>query len=164
MNTTSHCHCGSPTPFSDCCQLIIEGKRPATTAEQLMRSRYSAFCTGNIDYLISSLHPGQRQADDRAQLAATIKQYQWLQLRIIRCQQGGPEHHKGEVEFIASYQQDEKQAQLHENSQFIREQGQWFYVDGQIRPSQQADAGSKPGRNQPCHCGSGRKYKHCHGR
>jgi SEC-C motif-containing protein len=129
-----------------------------------MRSRFSAFCIGHVDYLISTHHPSQRRDDDRAQLAASLNHCQWLELSIIHCQQGSTDQQHGEVEFIASYRQDGQLAQLHERSRFVKEQGRWFYLHGDIlETAQSTSKPSKPGRNQPCHCGSGKKFKHCHG-
>ena len=124
-----------------------------------MRSRYSAFCTGSVDYLIASLHPDFRQPDDRAQLAATLEHCEWLQLTILDCQQGQPNDDRGEVEFIARYRQHGQPGQLHERSRFVQQQGRWFYLDGDSLtvPRQ------RTGRNTPCPCGSGKKFKRCHG-
>ncbi len=126
-----------------------------------MRSRFSAFCSANIDYLINSHHPSKRQPDDRQTLTETINQCQWLNLKIKRCSQGLESDNTGEVEFIATYQQQGQLFQLHENSRFIKEDGRWFYLDGDVsdpKPTQ-----LKPGRNDNCWCGSGKKFKKCHG-
>ena len=165
MNDCKRCHCDSTLPFSRCCGPIIAGATQAVSAKQLMRSRFSAFCSGNIDYLMASHHPSQRRDDDRGQLAATLNQCQWLELSIIDCQQGSADQQQGEVEFIASYRRDGQLAQLHERSRFVREQGQWFYLHGDILSTGNRSASQpKPGRNEPCFCGSGKKFKHCHGR
>ncbi|WP_101759851.1 YchJ family protein [Oceanicoccus sp. KOV_DT_Chl] len=152
------CHCDLPQPFEQCCEPIIKGLHTATTAEQLMRSRFSAFCTGNIDYLIASHHPSKRHANDQQELANTIALCEWLQLKIVRCNQGAVTDSHGEVEFIATYTQQGKLATLHENSRFVQEDNQWFYLDGDILESNHQ---FKPGRNDPCFCGSGKKFKKC---
>ena len=126
------------------------------TAEKLMRSRYTAFMQGNLDYLIDTLHPDQRKTDDRKELALSIEQTHWLGLTIISTTKGKHKDSTGIVEFEAIYQIEEPQ-QLHECSQFIKDDGQWFYVDGEILP------GSIPQPNALCWCGSNRKYKYCHG-
>jgi SEC-C motif-containing protein len=118
----------------------------------------------NIDYLIASHHPSQRRADDRAQLAATLDQCRWLELSIIHCQQGCDDQQQGEVEFIASYQRDGQLTQLHERSRFVKEKGRWFYLHGDIfNTGKNTVSQTKPGRNEPCFCGSGKKFKQCHG-
>lgn len=121
-----------------------------------MRSRYTAFCKRHVDYLIATLHPSRRQADDRAALAATIDRHQWLGLRVLDVQQGRRADDAGYVEFVA-YFEGSPIGQLHERSRFVKEDGRWFYVDGEHM------APVKTGRNDPCWCGSGKKYKKCHG-
>ena len=125
------------------------------TPEQLMRSRYTAFCRKNIDYLIATHHPSKRRADDRATLAHTINETEWLGLKIIRAETGEREE-IGVVEFAAFYQRNGL-GQLHERSEFIREQNCWYYMQGEILDP------IKLGRNEPCWCNSGKKYKKCHG-
>ena len=135
-------------------------QRIAQSAEQLMRSRYSAFCSADIDYLIASHHPSKTLADDRAVLAETIALCQWLKLEIVNsCQEVD---HQSTVEFIAHYMQDGQLQQLRERSYFVKENGYWLYLEGDIIA--QADSNPKKiGRNNPCWCSSGKKFKHCHG-
>lgn len=97
------------------------------TAVALMRSRYTAYCLGNIDYLVDTLHPSRRKFDDRIMLANTIKNTKWLGLKIIDVSQGQKNDLMGYVEFIATYQTD-KRGQLHERSQFIKDGDRWFYT------------------------------------
>jgi SEC-C motif-containing protein len=146
------CPCISGKNYSACCQPLHEGKITASSAEQLVCSRYSAFCLGNIDYLIQTLHPDKRQVDDRTVLAKTIETTTWLGLKVISHKILGL---KSTVEFIAFYQ-DNSIGQLHEKSQFIKENEQWFYIDGEILEP------VKLNRNEPCFCGSGKKFKRCH--
>lgn len=152
INVSSPCPCCSNQSYQACCQKLHNGDLTASSAEQLMRSRYSAFVIRDISYLLKSLHPDKRQVDDKAVLRQTIEQTQWLGLKII--------HHKSAednatVEFIAFYL-DEPIGQLHERSHFIKQNGQWFYVDGEILPA------VKLSRNDLCFCGSGKKIKKCH--
>ncbi len=120
-----------------------------------MRSRYAAFCKRDIDYLIDTRHPSTRKTD-RAVLAHTIDSRQWLGLRILDKRRGERTDDVGYVEFVA-YFSGSAPGQMHERSKFIKEEGRWFYVDGeQMEPV-------KTGRNEPCWCGSGKKYKRCHG-
>lgn len=119
-----------------------------------MRSRYSAFCTGDIDYLIATHHPSQRQQNDRETLQETVNTTQWLSLRIVASRTLMKT--KGEVEFVAYYGEKPSE-QIHERSRFSKENGRWFYLDGKLL------APSPPGRNEACWCGSRRKYKQCHG-
>jgi SEC-C motif-containing protein len=154
------CFCGREVSFEDCCGPLLAGQTIAQTAEQLMRSRFSAFCTGNADYLITSHHSSKRSANDKQELEDSFKQSEWLQLTIIESNMGLASDSHGEVEFVAIYRQNEEVSRLHERSQFVKENGLWFYVDGVLNALPDTRL---PKRNEPCWCGSGRKFKRCHG-
>lgn len=152
IQTPSACPCNNTKSYQACCQALHDGKSTASSAEQLMRSRYSAFVIGNIAYLIATLHPDKRQTDDEAILSQTIEDTHWLGLKIIRHKSAG---NIATVEFVAFYQ-DQPIGQLHERSNFIKLDKHWFYVDGEmIGPI-------KLSRNEVCFCGSGKKMKKCH--
>lgn len=167
MSPNAPCPCGSRLAYSACCAPLHQNT-PAPNAERLMRSRYSAFCLGKIDYLLATLAPQSRQPNDAEGLRHTIKQTQWLALQVLGSgTDGGDEW----VEFVAFYQKLPAQAmndasasagkradgQLHERSRFIQQDGRWFYLDGRILPP------VKWPRNDPCWCGSGIKFKKCCG-
>ncbi|MGB3493563.1 MAG: YchJ family protein [Elainellaceae cyanobacterium] len=152
------CPCGSRQLLAACCNRYLQGQIPAATAEALMRSRYTAYCTKNIDYLIATHHPTRRSADSRQTLTTTANRITWLGLTVIETRQGQPGDKNGVVEFVAAYQEGGKTAQLHERSQFIHQRGRWFYLEGEILPPLQ------PKRNEPCWCGSEKKFKQCHGK
>jgi SEC-C motif-containing protein len=153
------CPCGSTSPFAQCCEPLLQGERVAATAEQLMRSRYSAFATNALDYLVRTHHASQRSADERAQLEAQSTTLQWLALQICDSTDGKTDQQRGEVEFKAFFRAGNIRC-LHERSRFVHEDGQWFYVDAVFCREQRVDTG----RNDACFCGSGRKFKQCHGR
>ncbi len=150
------CPCGNKKLYKYCCGMYLSGEKKPETAEKLMRSRYTAFCQGNIDYLMATLHQDRRSQRDFAELTKNINQTQWLGLTVINTNKGKKNDAIGYVEFEAIYQVNEPR-QLHERSKFIKDNGQWFYVEGDILP------GTVPKRHQPCWCGSGEKYKKCHG-
>ena len=150
------CPCGSKKQYQYCCGKYLSGKATAETAEKLMRSRYTAFYKGNVDYLIATLHPDKRNQSDRTELTQSINNTQWISLTIINTTKGKKNDVIGYVEFEAVYQGKEV-GQLHERSKFIKTDGKWFYLEGDILP------GTIPKRNEPCWCGSGDKYKKCHG-
>ena len=127
-----------------------------------MRSRFSAFCCKQIDYLLETLHPSQHSNNDKQYLTSTIESCHWLALKIKQTHMGQAKHQTGEVEFIATFQQDEKLGQLHERSSFVKEQDRWFYMNGNIIPTTDTIV-MNLGRNDTCWCGSGKKYKKCHG-
>lgn len=120
-----------------------------------MRSRYSAFCVGDVEYLLNTRHPSQRALDSRESLRASTDATQWHSLKILNSTQRGD---VGEVEFVAFYSSaSESPGQIHERSQFVREDGQWFYLTGtHLSPF-------KLQRNDTCWCGSGKKMKKCCG-
>nr|WP_308198739.1 YchJ family metal-binding protein [Hoyosella sp. YIM 151337] len=122
------CPCRHGEPYANCCSPIIHGA-PAPTALQLMRSRYTAFAVGATDHLLSSWHPSTRPS--RLELDP---QQTWRRLDIVRTIKGGPFDTDGVVEFRAHYRHLGHRDSLHEVSRFVREQGRWFYVDGQILP------------------------------
>jgi len=152
ITTLPSCPCLSGNNYSACCQPLHDGKLTAHSAEQLMCSRYSAFYLGKTDYLIATLHPDHRQQNDEQVLTETINNTQWLGLKIISHQ---PAKLSALVEFCAFYQ-DTPIGQLHEKSHFIKQQGQWYYTQGELLPA------LKLSRNEVCFCGSGKKLKRCH--
>ncbi|MCV6588983.1 MAG: YchJ family metal-binding protein [Marinobacterium sp.] len=126
------CPCGSSKPFSFCCEPAVEGYKPASTAEALMRSRYTAFALGQVDYLINTTAERYRNPDDAVILSEQIQATTWTGLEIIMTEQGKAEDETGIVEFIASFEAAGEAAQLHEKSNFRRENGHWVYVDGEV--------------------------------
>ena len=131
------CPCGSKVNYIDCCEVYLQGKAIVPTAEALMRSRYSAYCKGNVDYLIQTQYPKKRKKTDRQMLLKTITNTKWIGLTILKTQNGGVNDRRGIVEFVAQYrglQLTDKIYQLHERSRFIKEDGIWFYQDGDSLP------------------------------
>ena len=129
-----------------------------------MRSRFCAFYLAGkqlsmIDYLFDTHHPDFREDNEKQSLATNTGQQEWLSLKIIGSTKGGPKDDKGTVEFTAFFRQPDNPdtpLQLHENSNFIKENDRWFYTDGKILPP------TKLKRNDTCWCGSGKKLKQCH--
>ncbi|MEO1620692.1 MAG: YchJ family metal-binding protein, partial [Cyanobacteria bacterium J06632_3] len=98
------CFCGSGKAFGRCCGPYLTAKKSAPTAEALMRSRYSAFCTGNIDYLLATHHHSASNRGDRSSLRQSIKATRWLNLLVVKTQKGQRKDKSGVVEFVAAYQ------------------------------------------------------------
>jgi SEC-C motif-containing protein len=136
--------------FAQCCGPLLQGAAAAQTAESLMRSRYAAYCLGHAEYLQNTWSAQTRPASLSLDEATA-----WEGLRILRKTAGEAGDSAGEVEFIARYRQHGKIGCLREASQFARELGAWRYVAGA------AQFDYAPGRNDPCPCGSGAKYKKC---
>lgn len=97
-----------------------------------MRSRYSAFALGAVDYLIDTLAEEQRRPGEAALLAEQTQVTTWTGLKIISTRDGRPTDSRGEVEFEARFQSGPQKGILHERSRFRQEQGHWFYVDGEV--------------------------------
>jgi SEC-C motif domain protein len=123
------CPCGSGAAYLDCCGRFIAGAALPDTAEQLMRSRYSAYTLCEEDYVRATWHPSTQPPDLQAD-----PKVQWLGLKIIATQDGGPEDLRGLVEFVARYKLGGRAHRLHERSRFARHQGRWCYVDGDLSP------------------------------
>ena len=128
------CPCGRLSPrrqalaLVDCCGRYLDhfDRTPAPDAEQLMRSRYSAFVLQRRDYLLATWHPAQRPSTLEFESGA-----QWLGLEVRRHRVLDAAH--AEVEFVARYRVAGKAVRLHENSRFVCEDGRWYYVDGDSR-------------------------------
>ena len=118
------CFCGSYQPYSQCCGPIIKGAVKANSAEKLMRSRYSAYVMGEVDYLFETTHTSQRAGLDKKDIEQWAKSNRWQRLEII-----GAETFL--VEFKAYFTDKSGKKQVHhEKSSFVFENGNWFYVDG----------------------------------
>lgn len=160
----SLCYCGSGVDFSECCGPILEAMRSAETAEELMRARYSAFATGQADFLHKSLHPEHRHDHDVVATQRWIESSQWQGLEIVQVVGGKAGDDKGTVEFIATYKEEGLIKPHHEVSSFSKTDGAWYFVDGElVKPKTAVRSEEKVGRNEPCPCGSGKKYKRCCG-
>jgi len=128
-----------------------------------MRSRYTAFTLADIEYIERTTDPAQRSTFDRDGTTEWAKGAEWLGLEIVSTEAGGEKETKGEVEFIARYRFDGTEQNHHERSEFKKRDGQWYFVDGKL-VQQPYRATEKTGRNDPCTCGSGKKYKKCCGK
>ena len=128
----ARCPCLSGQSYADCCGRlhagIAAGGRYAPTAESLMRSRYSAFAVRDAGYLLATWHPSTRP--DHVDLDDDVE---WRRLDVVRTSAGGLFDDAGVVEFVAHHRGADGRGRLHEVSRFVREDGRWFYVDGQHR-------------------------------
>ena len=120
--------CLSGELYGQCCGRFHSGAAEAATAEQLMRSRYSAFVRLDADYLLRTWHPDTTPAT--LELDPGMG---WRRLDILSTSGGGPFDTAGTVEFKAHYRHDGARGVLHEVSRFVREGGRWYYVDGDVR-------------------------------
>jgi len=132
LNLTEKCPCCSDKLYRDCCDPLHRGETVAKTAEQLMRSRFSAYAKKEIDYLYETTHPDKRDDNFRAEMEAWANRAEFTRLEILGKKQGGALDKEGKVEFIAYYRQFGEDKQMHEISRFKRHQKRWLYVDGVI--------------------------------
>ncbi len=121
------CPCGSGKPYETCCGPYHAGEALPETAEQLMRSRYSAFVRGDSAYLLATWHSSSRPAS--LDLDARVK---WLGLKVHATTAGGPGDESGTVSFVARHKIGGRAFRLEETSRFVREAGRWVYVDGDV--------------------------------
>lgn len=118
------CFCGSDQPYSRCCVPIIKGTSVAVSAEKLMRSRYSAYVMGAVDYLIETTHVSKRSQLDKRDIEQWAKSNNWQKLEVIFAD-------TFTVEFKAYFRDRAGKKQIHhEKSTFAFENESWYYVDG----------------------------------
>ncbi|HEX9789586.1 MAG TPA: YchJ family protein [Kiloniellales bacterium] len=156
------CPCGSGQNLDVCCGPLIGGT-PAATAEALMRSRYSAFVLGEAGYLAETLSPEMRADFDESEAEKTSKDTKWLGLEVRAVTGGGPDDDRGKVEFVVRFRVNNQPHIHHELADFTRENGRWVCAGGTMDPKAPPRRVVKAGRNDPCPCGSGKKYKKCCG-
>ena len=143
------CPCGSGIALDDCCGKWHQGQ-PAPSAERLMRSRYSAYALGLIDYLVATTLPAQQAALDRDSMRAWSLGSTWLGLEVE-----GSEliDTHAFVTFTARWHDGDGEHRHRERSAFVQQAGRWYFIDPTVP--------LKAGRNDPCPCGSGQKFKKC---
>ncbi|MEW6995611.1 YchJ family protein [Colwelliaceae bacterium MEBiC 14330] len=155
-----HCPCGSKLAFNDCCQGFITQEKRPSTAEQLMRSRFSAYATKNAQYIYDTYGELQRKNHTLTAIKSWAEQCFWLALEVHESKQNM-------VDFSAYYVLDDTLCELRERSNFALEQKQWRYLDGDIIVNTEL---AKVKRNEVCPCNNyptawsakkGKKFKHC---
>ncbi len=151
------CPCGTGREVEACCGRFVRGGEKPATAEELMRSRYAAYALGEVPYVLATQDVPDVDPDATARWA---RESEWKGLAILDTRAGGPGDAEGEVEFEARFRFDGEDRVHRERSRFRRRDGAWVYV-GQLAPV--ARAAPRVGRNDPCPCGSGKKYKKCCG-
>jgi SEC-C motif-containing protein len=127
MQPSDECPCGSGAAFGRCCLPRHRGENQATTAEELMRTRYSAYAVGDLDYVWRTWHPRTRPEP-----LAPTDGLTWTGLEIVDTLDGQPGDQTGEVEFRARDRQGQQPGTLHERSRFTVRARRWFYVAGDI--------------------------------
>lgn len=152
----AQCPCGSKQDYSNCCGTYIDGGQAAPTPEALMRSRYSAYSMARVDYIEKTMRGKPLIGFNTIEAKRWAKKVRWLDLSIVNTSiKSGT---IGYVEFIARFIEGNKLKSIHETSEFFAEGGNWYYVDGNLTPTNAIVLQ----RNMPCPCGSKRKFKNCH--
>ncbi len=124
------CYCNSGKEFDQCCEPFLLNQKIPESSEQLMRSRYCAFVTANINYLLNTHHKRTRPTKDRKNILKWTKSVVWQRLDVINTKQGSANDTEGFVEFKAFYLENGKLDCIHENSRFVKENKLWYYISG----------------------------------
>lgn len=153
------CPCDSQKNYLSCCEPFITGKQSPQTPEALMRSRYSAYTMANIDYIKDTMRGKALAGFQEQEARAWASRVKWIKLVVFKSVIESSS--LGFVEFEASFVDGSQLKSIHENSEFIRDNGRWYYVGGQHLPT----SATKQiiSRTKDCPCGSRRKFKNCHG-
>lgn len=160
----NNCPCGSGRAFETCCEPYLLGRLTAPTAEALMRARYSAYALCSIDYLFKTSGPRVRKEFDADGSKRWAESAEWTGLEVLATEGGGEHDETGTIEFVAHYTVKEQAFDHHEIAQFAKVGAEWLFMDGKlIGPEPIRRETPKIGRNDPCVCGSGRKFKKCCG-
>ncbi|MEQ8219472.1 MAG: YchJ family metal-binding protein [Arenibacter sp.] len=122
------CPCGSHKSYAECCGMAHKDISAATTAEQLMRSRYSAFVLGNGNYLMDSHHTSTRPVKEKKAIEAWAKSVSWIKLEVLDSEKGEINDQNGTVSFNAYFFENGKVDVIHEKSEFVKENGLWMYL------------------------------------
>ena len=147
------CYCGSAKSFTLCCWPLLSGQTTAQTCEQLMRSRYSAYCHNEINYIHQTYHVSTRADNAVTALSQFAKSCHFVSLNVNSVEEHADE---GYVHFCVSYIQHNLLCQFSERSRFVYQNG-WYYIDGVLQDASPV----KIGRNDLCPCGSNKKFKLC---
>jgi SEC-C motif-containing protein len=187
-----NCPCGSNQSFEKCCEPFLLNKAVPLTAEALMRSRYTAYTRADMDYVKKTLAPESLKDFNLAESKRWATQSEWKGLKILSTKNGGTNDKKGTVEFVATYstnnetlkgntksaQPKSETIEHHEVAQFRKDKNDhWLFVDAESHTHKEGEGhahhhpkpdtfvreSAKVGRNEPCTCGSGKKYKKCCG-
>jgi SEC-C motif domain protein len=153
------CPCGSTLNYRSCCEQYISNKEAAPTPEALMRSRYVAYTKAEITYIEATSGEGALRDFSFADSQRWSEQAEWMGLEVLQAPTA--EGDSGFVEFKVEYAISGVKKCLYECSEFKRIEGSWYYIGSKkIRTIDQKQQ-QKTGRNDPCPCGSGKKYKKC---
>jgi len=151
------CPCGSGKTFADCCGPVLAGTRLPATAEELMRARFTAHATRDFGFVHRTYFPTSRIPYTPSPDEPNTN---WTRL-VVHEAAPGRNPDTATVEFSAYALENGQEHVLQEKAEFVREDGKWLYTRALREGPAPVRAAAKVGRNDPCPCGSGKKYKHC---
>lgn len=152
------CPCGGGRNFEDCCEPVLTGARPAATAEELMRARFTAHVAHDHRFLHESYAGTAGRPFQPEEGAAPTA---WTRL-VVHAHEPGPNADTAYVDFSAHGVEQGREMVLQEKAEFHRIGGRWLYTRAvRLGPPPFRSTAPRVGRNDPCPCGSGKKYKHC---
>ncbi len=122
-----NCYCGNNRPYKSCCEVFHLNNGKTETAQQLMRSRYSAFVLANGNYLMQTHHSSTRPITEKKAIVKWAKSVAWIKLEILETTKGLEKDEEGTVTFNASFFENGKVDVIHEKSAFVKENGKWYY-------------------------------------
>lgn len=128
-----------------------------------MRARYTAYATGEVDFVMRSQKVDGEESDREA-TEAWSKQSTWIGLDVVTVEGGGALDDEGTVEFVARYSHKDQEYAHHEEATFKKNDGRWWFIDGKMKNSTFRRTTPKVKPNEPCPCGSGKKWKKCCGK
>ncbi|MBU2921714.1 Sec-C motif domain protein [Winogradskyella psychrotolerans] len=123
-----NCYCGTNKTYQECCEVFHRNNGKTDTAEQLMRSRYSAFVLANGDYLMTTHHKSTRPKKEKKAIVKWAKSVQWIKLEVLDTSKGSKDDIEGTVTFKAYFFENGNVDVIHEKSAFVKENEQWFYL------------------------------------
>ena len=148
----------------DCYGPYLRGEKEPETAQELMGARYAAYALHDVDFIVNSQHPEKREDTDREGTERWSREANWLGFEVLKTEQGGASDSEGVVEFLARYRLKGVTFSHRERAEFKRHDGKWTFWEGQQIAGPPVRKDATAGRNDPCPCGSGKKYKKCCGR
>lgn len=160
VNPELFCKCGLGLEYESCCQPFHQGNKIPVTAESLMRSRFTAYAMQNDAYLLQTWDATKRPA----LIDFSKEDVEWTKLEVLTTKKGTEKDSKGIVEFKAYYMQGNEAYVMNEISRFTKQAGRWLYLDGKVKSFAKEGEQNNQGKNAPCSCGSGKKFKRCCGK
>lgn len=128
------CYCNSGKIVEECCEPFLSGEKLPETAEQLMRSRYSAYVLADVNYILKTTHPSQRKYYSATAIKKWASSSKWLKLDVLATETGLASDTKGTVTFKAYYFDEKNMPQIHhEHSSFVKEKGSWYFLEGEVK-------------------------------